>query len=98
MYRRKGVGNGILDLRGILKGCFLNARARLGWVSGVVMRWARWIGVVTWVEWGRLEIDFAWRLNLFISPSSEYRAKRRHRVTARKGDGQRVARSEGMEK
>jgi len=41
VYRRKGVDNGILDLRGILKGCFLNAEVRLGWESGGVMRWAR---------------------------------------------------------
>jgi hypothetical protein len=53
VYRRKGVGNGILDLRGTLKGCFLDGGVRLDWGSGVVMRWGMWIGGVTLVGLGR---------------------------------------------
>jgi len=64
VYRCKGVGNGILDLLGILVGCFLDGEVRRGWVSGEVMRWGRWTRGVTLVEWGRLGIDFALRLHL----------------------------------
>lgn len=52
-YRRKGVDSGILDLRGIREGYFLDVGVRLGWGNGGVMRLGMWIGGVTLVDSSR---------------------------------------------
>ena len=74
-----GVGSGILHLRGILMGCYLDEGGRLGWVSGAGMKLGRWIGGVTLVGWGRLGIGFAWRWHL--SSAIRARAKRGYRAS-----------------
>jgi hypothetical protein len=74
VYRRKGVDNGILDLRGTLGGCFLDVGVRLGWGSGAGMKWGRWIEVVTLVGWGEMGNGFAlrWHLSLVIRAKRGY--------------------------